>query len=471
MPASPITKRSVEAAVLDLRHEHEPWEKRRARGKSLRAATPRESHAEWKAPANRPDPVATVLKANIGRRVDLVPLRMGRMAASPFAFYRGSAGLMAADLSHTPATGVRVIMNGDAHVSNFGLSGTPQRDVILDLDDFDEATVGPWEWDLKRLTASVNLCGREIGLSKKERRTAVKRAVSEYRNEVDALASMGVLEVWYLHTYAARANPLLRVDPKSASILQRASLKAQRSDNLALLAKMAEKDGRGKWRFRFSPPVLEKVDDKVRESVIDALNAYAESLLRERRFMLARYQVAAVAHRVVGVGSVGLRAYLVLLFGNGDGDPLFLQVKEAVEPAAAPFVPALPRELEEHPGRRVVVGQRMQQASVDVMLGWTRMDGRSYYVRQMRNMKGSVPLMEMRGEPYNFYAGACGSLLARAHSRGGEAARIAGYCGRSVVLDEALADFAEAYSDQAEKDHAALVQAIRTGKVKAIMGV
>ena len=283
---------------------------------------------------------------------------------------------------------------------------------------------------------------------------------------IKRLESMGMLEIWYLHAYPGRLNPLVKIDPKSQAVFKKVLAKALVTDNKALVPKVAERKSDGSWMFREDPPVLTRVSASTKAKVIDALNRYSSSLPRERRFMLSRYHVADVAHRVVGVGSVGTRAYLVLLFGNGDNDPLFLQVKEAAEPAHGPYVPQLPKETL-HNGIRVVLGQKGLQASNDPMLGYTDMGGRDYYVRQMKNLKASIPVEWLTGASFNFYAWACGALLARAHARVGDTARIAGYCGRSSVLDKALAEWAESYGDQTEQDHATLVDSIKRGKTKA----
>jgi uncharacterized protein (DUF2252 family) len=458
------------AGTFDLRNANNTWEKRFDMGKRLRIKAPRESHADVKPVVNRPDPLDLLAASNVGRQEHLVPLRMGRMAASPFTFLRGAACVMAWDLSHTPISGVHVIMCGDAHINNFGLYGTPQRDVIFDLNDFDEVTIGPWEWDLKRLVASVNVAGRENGLNKKERADAVMRAVEGYRGNIDRLKDMSVLDIWYLHAYPDRKHPLFDIDDKSSAVIAKCVAKAKQQTNATLLTKISERGVSGGWRLREDPPVLTHVDQETREKIIDGLNEYAESLPLERRYMLSRYHVVDVAHRVVGVGSVGTRAYLALLFGSDDNDPLFLQIKECVSPAHAPYVPPLPQPYLEHEGKRVVVGQRALQASSDIMLGVTRVDGRPYFVRQMKNMKASIPVEWLTGESFNFYAWACGTLLARAHARAGDAAAIAGYCGTSSVLDKALATWAEAYGDQTEQDHDRLVKAIKSGKVAAVEG-
>ncbi len=451
---------------FDLGSKIKSWEERRAAGKELRTAVPRESHAEWKPGKNRPDPLKLIEQNNKGRQKHLIPMRMGRMAASPFAFLRGSACVMASDLSTTPISGISVVMDGDAHLNNFGFYGTPQRQVVFDLNDFDEAIFGPWEWDLKRLVASVNVAGRQNGLNRRERAAAVRRAVDGYRFNVDRLQSMGVLDIWYLHAYPGRENEIVKPDAKSKAVVEKTLAKALRTDNKTLLPKVAERGSDGAWKFRDDPPVLTRVDASTKAKITESLNRYSETLPRERRLMLSRYHLADVAHRIVGVGSVGTRAYLALLFGNGDDDPLFLQVKESVQAAHAPYLPPLAEEFS-HNGRRVVMGQRSLQASSDPMLGYTDIGGRHYYVRQMKNLKASIPVEWLTGSSFNFYAWACGSLLARAHSRTGDPAGIAGYCGNNKALDEALAEWAEGYGDQTEQDHSALVAAIKRGEVKA----
>src|SRR6516162_8049747 len=354
---------------FDLGRVLKHWKERHAEGKMLRRRVPREAHAEWKPGKNRSDPLKLLAESNKGRQERLIPLRMGRMADSPFAFLRGSACVMAADLSATPISGIPVIIDGDAHLNNFGMYGTPLREVVFDLNDFDEAIIGPWEWDLKRLVASVNVAGRANGLNRRERDTAVKRCVEGYRSNIYRLQSMGVLDVWYLHYYPGQTNPLTQMTPKIKAVFAETVEKAMHTDNRALLPKVAERTTRGRWKFKQDPPVLTPAHES-KGKIIDALQRYAGSLSPERRFMLSRYNVVAAAHRVVGVGSVGTRAYLVLLLGNGDDDPLFLQVKEAVKAAHTPYLPPLPREFH-HDGSRVVAGQRALQASSDPMLGYT----------------------------------------------------------------------------------------------------
>jgi uncharacterized protein (DUF2252 family) len=390
---------------------------------------------------------------------------MGRMAASPFAFLRGSACVMAWDLARLPDTGLNVILDGDAHLDNFGLFGTPEGEIVFDLNDFDETLIGPWVWDLKRLCASVNVAGRENGFSRRERHAVVMQCVGGYRRSITRLAGCSTLEVWYQHSLAEHFATEFGGDSKVRSIIRKAEEKARAQNNRSFFAKVVEETPDGP-RFRDDPPLIERVDDDMREALIEALDAYTETVPRERAYMLRRYRVIDAAHRVVGVGSVGTRAWLVLLLGNNPEDPLFLQVKESVKPAAAPYAPPLPRDFR-HQGRRVVHGQRLLQATGDPLLGWTNLQGRQYYVRQMRNMKGGIPTEWLAPGPLAFFSAGFAGLLARGHARTGDAAVISGYCGNSRVLDEALAEWAEHYGDQVESDHRLLREAIQSGHVAA----
>ncbi len=455
-----------QSGTYDPEQYQEPPAIRQRKGAALRKVLPHAAHGSWKPPKNRPSPVDIVVAGNAGRQQHLVPLRMARMSASPFAFLRGAASVMAWDLSHTPVTGIQVVINGDAHINNFGLFGSLQREVIIDVNDFDEATVGPWEWDLKRLVASVNVAGRENGMTRRERRTAVMQAVAGYRFNASRLSTMGVLDVWSLFGYAERPPKTMKVPKKAWVLIQKVVAKAKAATNATLLAKVAQRRHDGGWRFVEDPPVLTGIDDETRKKVVESLVEYAEHLPPAYRFMLNRYGAADVVHRVVGVGSVGTRAYLALLFGNGDDDPLFLQIKEATTPAHAPYLPA-PQLRSTHDGFRVVGAQRILQSLGDPMLGYTTIDGRPYYVRQMKNLKASMPVPFMTGTPFNFWAFLCGGLLSRSHARSGDVARIVGYCGDGDTLDRALAEFAEDYGDQTERDHAELVQAIKRGRVQA----
>ncbi|TXN61519.1 DUF2252 family protein, partial [Methylobacterium sp. WL6] len=310
---------------IELRSGVEPWDKRRTAGKILRIEIPHKAHSVLNVSTDRPDPVMLIEAAHEGRQSHLIPLRIARMASSPFAFLRGAAQVMAWDLAHGPRTAIDVVLNGDAHISNFGLFGTPQGDVVLDLNDFDEVTVGPWEWDLKRLCASIEVAARDADVPPSERREATLSAVAGYQHTMNDLAPRGSLEVWQS---ASRADDLvfagIEIDARSQAVVTKAVEKARRKNNQSLLARVGERRTDGGWRFREDAPILVRVDDATREAVTSGLERYAETLPRERRFMLNRYHVVDVAHRVVGVGSVGTRAYVALLCGNSDQDVLFL---------------------------------------------------------------------------------------------------------------------------------------------------
>jgi uncharacterized protein (DUF2252 family) len=445
-----------------------PWEVHHDQGKALRDSVSRSAHGRWQAPPDRPDPLDLIARSNEGRLPGLIPIRMGRMATSLFGFYRGNAAVMAWDLAHTPVTGIHVLMDGDAHLANFGLFGTVERDVVFDLNDFDESQTGPWEWDLKRLVASVNVAAREFEWSRRDRAEAVRNCVQGYRGAVRRLEESGALAIWYEFLFTRRRNPGLHLDPVTHAVLWGAAETAAQRSNDTLLNRLAHRGPKGEWRFREIPPVQVRVPRDVRGQVLASLGAYARTLPRGRRFLLDRYHPVDVAEHIVGVGSVGARAYVVLLFGNGEDDPLLLQVKEGLGPAATPYLPPLPKDLAREPGKRVVTAQMALQSSPDLLLGWTRMDGHSFYVRQMRNLKGSVPLEELTRKQFLRYVEACGQVLGHAHARTGDAARIAGYCGRSSALDDALARFAEEYGAQVERDHARLVRAVASGHIAAV---
>ncbi|OYV44703.1 MAG: hypothetical protein B7Z75_02800 [Acidocella sp. 20-57-95] len=431
----------------------EAWEAREASGRALREHNPRETHGDWKPAPHRPDPMKLIKASNQGRVPELVALRMERMASSPFAFLRGAAVVMAWDLAQTKTMGLDVVIDGDCHIDNFGLSGTAQDEVVLDLNDFDETTIGPWEYDLKRLTASINLSGRENGLSRKERKKAVMAAVNGYRFSLNRLQSLPVLELWNRHTVPERMDERqMKLDKKSAAIIRKSVAKARATNNATFLETAAERDQNGKWHIKLDAPVTTAVEPALKTKIIAALHDYIETLAPERQYMIRRYHVVDIVRRVVGVGSVGLRAYLIMLIGNGDDDGLFLQLKEAAPPALAPYLPVLPKSYK-HEGQRVVYGQRLLQAAGDPLLGWTTMEDRPYYVRQMKNFKGAIPTEFLYGQPFNFFAFGYGALLARAHARVGDAAVISGYCGASDTLDVAMASWAEAYADQTEIDH------------------
>ncbi|MGE8128804.1 DUF2252 domain-containing protein [Methylobacterium sp. NPDC080182] len=455
---------------IDLRAGVEAWDKRRKAGKRLRAEVPHAGQAALASDPDRPDPVALIEAAHAGRQPHLIPLRVARMASSPFAFLRGAAHVMAWDLSRGPRSGIDVVMNGDAHTDNFGLFGTPQRDIVLDLNDFDEVTIGPWEWDLKRLAAGLAVATDDAGLPAGERRAAVMEAVSGYQHTMRRLAPQGSLDVWYQTTRADGPHIAgLQMNAEARAVVRRAVDKARRRNNRSLLAQVAERRTDGTWQLQTDAPILTPVDAATREGVVTGLERYAETLPRERRFMLDRYHVVDVAHRVVGVGSVGTRAYLALLFGNSDADALFLQVKEAVRPAHAPYLPGVPAPFSGHEGERVIYGQRLLQAVGDPLLGWTSIAGRPFYVRQMKNLKGAIPLARMSGAPLLTFSYAYGTLLARAHARTGDAAAIAGYCGsgKHHDLSGAIADWAAAYAERNAADFALFRAAIARGRLEA----
>lgn len=439
----------------------------RAAGRALRDAIPFEAHANWQPEPDRPDPVERVLAVNAGRQERLVPLRMSRMAESPFAFLRGAATVMAWDLSRSPSIGHNVMIDGDAHINNFGLFRTPRQDVVFDLNDFDETIVAPWEWDLKRLTASINVAARENSVDMEGRERAVRSACEAYRTTMNELRQVSPYDLWQMRSYASalHIDAPTHLDADEKATIERTVERAMKRSHATMLAKVAEPAGKS-WRFKVDPPILTQLDAAEKNHVIDGFRAYLRTIAGEWRMMLERYDVVDVAHRVVGVGSVGTRAYLVLLIGRALGDPIFMQVKEGIVPAAAPFVPPL-EEPFRHQGRRVVHGQRLLQSSSDALLGWTTIAGRDFYVRQMKQIRGSVPVDWLHGATFDFYAWCLGLLLARAHARTGDPALIAGYCGASDKLDAAYAVWAERYGAQTVADHAAFCAAISVGRVKA----
>jgi uncharacterized protein (DUF2252 family) len=452
-----------------------------AAGKRARAAAPRSAPGEWAPAADRPDPIA-LLEAQAESRVpELVPIRHGRMAASPFAFFRGAAAVMAADLAPTPTSGLRAQLCGDAHLANFGGFASPERDLLFDLNDFDETLSGPWEWDLERLVASIAVAGRERGDGDAARTAAVRRTVRQYRDAMRGFAAMTSLQVWYarLDESEIEAQAASAFSKAQRARLDRTLGKAHRKDHLRAFSKLVHEVD-GEPRFLSDPPLLVPVDDmlpaaearRVHARLRELIEAYRATLPEERRLLLDRYRYADLAHKVVGVGSVGTRAWVVLMLGRA-GDPLFLQCKEAQASVLEPFAGA--SEHANH-GERVVRGQRLMQAASDILLGWLRSPGleespRDFYVRQLWDWKVSADVGAMEPAGLEAYARLCAWTLARAHARSGDPAAIAGYAGRGETLDRALATFAEAYADQNERDHAALVAAIASGRVQAQTGV
>ncbi len=434
-------------------------------GKERRSTVPRSSHAGFKPAANRPDPIAEIEESNLGRVPDLIPIRYGRMMLSPFGFLRGSAAVMANDLSNTPATGLKVQCCGDAHLANFGAYATPERNFVFDVNDFDETLPAPWEWDVKRLCASVAVAGRHVGLRKKQWSKAVLRAASTYRNRMAEYATMTYLPVWYARLDVDAFVELVR----SA---QNTNFKATPAQIVSShigtheLPKLTEVVN-GKRRIADNPPLIYHPKAQSSQVVEDARHSfelYEQTLREDIRVLFSHYRFVDSAVKVVGVGSVGTRCGIAL-FMSGDNDALFLQLKEAMPSALEPY--AGKSEYDNH-AHRVVVGQRLMQAASDMFLGWIRReDGRDFYIRQLRDMKASANIDKMTASHLAEYSGFCGWALARAHARTGHAAFISGYLGRKDSFDRALLEFARDYADQTERDHSELVAAVKAGRLKA----
>jgi uncharacterized protein (DUF2252 family) len=450
-----------------------------AEGRAARRTAPRSSHAGWEPAADRPDPVDT-LEAQAATRVqELLPIRYGRMLSSPFAFYRGAAAIMAADLAPTPTSGIRTQLCGDAHLANFGGFAAPDRSLVFDLNDFDETLPGPWEWDLKRLVASFAVAGRDNGFSADERGEATRAATRSYREAMLEFAEMRAIDLWYLRLDLDKmiARWQAQVSARRRKAVKQAAAKARTKNSLKAFAKLTHVVD-GERRFRSDPPLLVPIHDLLpadEERDVEAelrrlLRDYQRSLPPQYRRLLDRYRPVDFAHKLVGVGSVGARAWVVLMLGPLEGDPLFLQVKEAGPSVLEPYAGASRTRTE---GRRVVEGQQLMQAAGDILLGHLRVTDkfegatRDYYVRQLWDNKASSEVELMDPRTMRVYAEICGWTLARAHARSGDPAAIAAYAGRSDRLDGALAEFAEAYADQNERDHAALERAVRDGRITA----
>lgn len=431
-----------------------------ARGRELRAAVGHEVHRELRLAPDRPSVVEFVHSSNEGRLPELVPLRIGRMLASPFAFFRGSAGLMAGDLAVGARSGLDAQLCGDAHAANFGLYGTPEGQIVMDVNDFDETLPGPWEWDLKRLATSLVLAGREGGVSEKGCRDAASDAVRAYRGAARRLAEMPFLESW---TALGDESVLSKAKADDlAENFTRAASRARRNTSARVAAKWTRREGEH-IRFVPDPPVLSRISPEEARSVVAALPSYVDTLRESRYNLIMRYSVSDVAFRVVGTGSVGLRNYLVLLHGNGD-EALVLQVKEARPSALAPFLGAAPVK---HEGKRIVHGARLVQAETDILLGWTTIGRRHYIVRQFRNRKGEIDATTLKRDALDDYGRLAGALLARAHSRSLDPRLLAGYCADGEELDSAIARYALDYADRTCADHEELVAAVRSGRLPA----
>jgi uncharacterized protein (DUF2252 family) len=503
MPA----KEAAAAAVGRVRHLS--LDERLANGRKARDRTPPSSHSGWSAAADRPDPVGLLESQDRTREPDLVPVRHGRMMVSPFTFYRGAAKIMAADLKDTPVADLRVQLCGDAHLSNFGMFASPERRLLFDLNDFDETLPGPFEYDVKRMAASFVIAGRNNGFSKADTRAAAMASVAAYREAMAGFAQMPTMDIWYAHfdedrlqqiiqgatagiakeekaAKKAKAKKKEQRDEKEEKVTREAAKRAEKNiakahtrDSIQALSKLGELVD-GQYRIVSQPPVIIPArdlaatfglsPDEVLPVLHEQFRAYRATLQDDRRKLLERFKIVDAARKVVGVGSVGTRAFIILLQGRDAQDPLFLQIKEAT---ASVLEASLPRSRYRQHGERVVQGQRMMQASSDIFLGWTRgLDvRRHFYWRQLRDMKGSAVVELMAPVTLTYYAQICGWTLARAHARSGDAVAMAFYLGRDDAFDRSIIDFCERYADQNERDYEEFVKAVRSGRLEAVEGV
>jgi uncharacterized protein (DUF2252 family) len=478
---------------------HPSVAERKAKGKDAWGRTPPSSHAGWRPAADRPDPVGLLVEQDATRESDLVPVRHGRMMVSPFTFYRGAAKIMAADLEDTPTAGLTTQLCGDAHLSNFGVFASPERRLLFDLNDFDETLPGPFEYDVKRMAASFTIAARNNGFSSSDARASTLESVSAYRRAMAEFAEMRTMDIWYAHlsedevmnavrgvvaeTKAAGKKAKGKEEAKEAKRAQKTAektrAKAHTRDSLQALSKLGELvDGR--YRIVSQPPIVVPArelgaaygmsPEDVGNALRDQLHAYRATLQDDRRQLLERFEMVDVARKVVGVGSVGTRAFIILLQGRDAQDPLFLQIKEAT---ASVLEDHLPKSRYPEAGERVVQGQRMMQAASDIFLGWTRgVDvKRHFYWRQLRDMKGSALVEAMKPIGLTFYARICGWTLARAHARSGDPVAISEYLGDDDGFDRSITDFSERYADQNERDFQEFVEAVRSGRLEAIPDV
>ncbi len=451
-------------------------------GKAARAKVPRSVHAEWQPAADRPDPVDLLEKQARTRVPELVPIRYGRMLTSPFAFYRGGAYLMASDLARLPDSGLKAQLCGDAHLSNFGGYASPDRRIIFSLNDFDESLPGPFEWDLKRLVASFAVAGRSLGFDDRVREKIALTVTRRYREAIQEFAQMRTLDIWYarLDIDAVIARLRASLDKKQLRNFQRSVEKARAKDSIRAFAKLTTMVD-GERRIVGDPPLIVPIADLVppgekeqlQDYVRGLIDGYQRTLTGDRRRLLERFRYVDIARKVVGVGSVGTRAWIVLFLGRDDGDPLFMQAKEAQPSVLEPF---LGKSEFDTSGQRVVEGQRLMQAASDIMLGWLRTTGldgveRDFYIRQLWDSKYSAPVETMDATSLRVYGELCAWTLARAHARSGEAIAIAAYLGKSDVFDRSLARFAELYADQNERDFEALREAERSGRIEVMTGL
>ena len=509
-----VRSATQQGAVPRIRRiKHLSLDERLNQGRTARDGTPPSCHVGWSPAADRPDPVGLLEQQDRTREPDLVPVRHGRMMVSPFTFYRGAAKIMAVDLKDTPAAGLRVQLCGDAHLSNFGMFASPERRLMFDLNDFDETLPGPFEYDVKRMAASFLIAGRNNGFTKADARAAAMASVTAYREAMAGFAQMPTMEIWYAHfdedqfrtviqdalaaeTSAAvkkdkkdkkaKAGKKEQKDPKQAKVAKEAARRAEKNlakahtrDSVQALSKLAELVD-GQYRIVSQPPVIVPARDLAAtyglapDDVMPVLHhrfrAYRATLPDDRRKLLEKFEIVDVARKVVGVGSVGTRAFIVLLQGRDAQDPLFLQIKEAT---ASVLEASLPRSRYRQHGERVVQGQRMMQAASDIFLGWTKgMDtSRHFYWRQLRDMKGSALVELMAPVTLLHYAQMCGWTLARAHARSGDPVVMASYLGSEDAFDQSITDFSERYADQNEQDYERFVEAIKSGRLEATEGV
>jgi len=469
------------------RRAHLTVDQRIARGRAARGRAPRSSHSTWEAAADRPDPVALLEEQAASRVPQLVPIRHGRMLASPFTFYRGAALIMASDLAATPASGVTVQLCGDAHLSNFGLFGTPERQMIFDINDFDETLPGPWEWDVKRLAASFEIMGRDRGFAPADRRAVVMAGVAEYRDRISQAAGMGTLNAWYdqlpvgvLMNLVRDEVRVKRVSKKEGRAFERDVQQAHTRDSTRVFAKRTQ-EVEGDLRIVADPPLIIPIEDIIVPGsdlgdpvplIKKGLSAYRRTL-GHHHHPIEEFRYVHAAYKMVGVGSVGTRCYIMLLLGRDAGDPLFLQIKEAQGSVLERFAG---KSTYRHHGERVVAGQRLMQAATDIFLGWIRIKGidgvtRDYYVRQFHDWKGGADVDNMQVPGATLYARICAATLARAHARWGDRIAIASYLGKGDAFDRAIAGFSAAYADQNEKDYQAFAAAVKSGRLTAQTGI
>jgi uncharacterized protein (DUF2252 family) len=467
-PAGHTVLASADSEVYaSLRKRPSSRAERYAMGRALRREVPRKGLGVWRVLADRPNPVQLIIESHQGRLDWLIPVRVARMVVSPYGFLRGTAIVMADDVARLPATGITPVVCGDSHLGNFGFYASPEGELVIDLNDFDEAHPGSWEWDLRRLVASIWVAGRENGSSEEQCRSSVLACVAAYRTEVRFLADQPLLMRSYNRLDVGRLHETATEKSLREEIERSAKRARSRTSDRALPRFTAERDGRR--HIVEEPPLITRVSDEAYEAIAEGLDEYLQTIAPHWRRAIGGYTLIDVAHKVVGVGSVGLRAYVALLEGSSPDDVVFLQLKQARRSVLAKYVHG-DSAWHAHQGQRVVEYQQALQTVSDPLLGWTSIGGLQYYVRQFRNMKGTIPLDAIDAAALTDYAGIVGHLLAKGHARTSGASMIAGYVGASDRLDRAFAKFARAYADQTEVDHAELVTAVRRGLVPVAEG-